>query len=160
MIFVSVGTQLPFPRMMEVIDEWAGKNKNTAVFAQTASEISLLNVKSAEYLSAIEFQKYFSEANIIVSHAGMGNILTALDAGKPIIIFPRKAEFNEHRNDHQVSTAKKFVDHPCVFIAEDVASLTVALIDIATMSDQNSRNENPAASELSQFLLETVTKWF
>ena len=161
MIFVSVGTQLPFPRMMKIIDEWAEKNNDSAVFAQTADDAVLKNVKSTSYLSAKEFQKYFSEADVIVSHAGMGNILTALDLGKPIVIFPRKAELNEHRNDHQVSTARKFYEHPSVFIAEDLASFSISLTEIAALKDKDREGvKKHAASQLSQFLLGSVNDWF
>jgi len=161
MIFVSVGTQLPFPRMMNVIDEWAGANKDSGVFAQTADSSSMGNVESTDYISAKEFQCYFSEADVIVSHAGMGNILTALELSKSIIIFPRKAELNEHRNDHQISTAKKFTGHPSVFVVNDLASFSKALTDIALLQTDGSRKVVSSASiKLNEFLVSSVNEWF
>jgi len=161
MIFVSVGTQLPFPRMMKIIDEWASNNKDSIVFAQTADRDPMGSVETTDYLSAKEFQRYFSEADVIVSHAGMGNILTALAMDKPIVIFPREAELNEHRNDHQVSTARKFYDHPGVFVVENAASFKASLADIATLQAGGVASvESHASVKLNQFLLNSVNKWF
>ena len=46
----------------------------------------------------------------IVAHAGMGTILTALEIGKPLLVMPRRAALGEHRNDHQLATARRFAD--------------------------------------------------
>ncbi len=161
MMFVSVGTQLPFPRMMAVIDEWAAHNSDVKVFAQTADDTLMNYVEAVDYLSAKAFQGYFSEADVIVSHAGMGNILTALEMEKPIVIFPRKAELNEHRNDHQVSTAKKFFDHPYVFVVNDIISFTESLVDIALLQRSSGvKVVSNTNANLNKFLLDSVNEWF
>ncbi len=54
----------------------------------------------------------------------MGSILTALELEKPIIIFPRRAALGEHRNEHQLATAKKFSGRTeGVYVAFDEAEL-------------------------------------
>jgi len=47
---------------------------------------------------------------MILAHAGMGTILTAVDLGKPILVMPRRADQGEHRNDHQLATARQLQD--------------------------------------------------
>ena len=49
-----------------------------------------------------------SETTLIISHAGMGTIITSLLKEKPLLIMPRLAKYNEHRNDHQLATANRF----------------------------------------------------
>lgn len=109
MIFVIVGTQEPFDRLIRYMDEWSAKTNNYDIVAQTAD--SLYKPSHFEYFSFLpvsEFDKKFKEASLIVSHAGMGSIISALQYSKPIIVMPRLAELREHRNDHQVATAKSF----------------------------------------------------
>ena len=54
---------------------------------------------------------------MIVSHAGMGTIISAMQQAKPIIIFPRIAALGEHRNEHQMATAKQMAKMKYVYVA-------------------------------------------
>ncbi len=108
-IFIVVGTQEPFERMIKAIDEWAAKHNEHSIFAQIS--IAQYHPKSFEFTDFIApdlFDIRFNEADLIISHAGMGTIISALANGKPIIVMPRLAANHEHRNDHQVDTAKSF----------------------------------------------------
>jgi UDP-N-acetylglucosamine transferase subunit ALG13 len=53
-----------------------------------------------------EFLDCVRSAHMVVAHAGMGTILTALQYGTPIVVMPRLARYREMRNDHQVDTVK------------------------------------------------------
>ncbi len=128
MIFVTVGTQLSFDRMVRAIDDWAGRNPDTKIFAQIGpSELQPRHLESASFISPQDANRYFQEASLIVSHAGMGSILTAMKYRKPILIMPRKASYGEHRNDHQMATAKWLGDRPGVFVAWDEQELPMLL---------------------------------
>ena len=74
-------------------------------------------------MSIAEFDELFEQASLIISHAGMGSILTALSSAKPVLIMPRRADLNEHRNDHQLATAKKFADKNGCFVFNDLSEL-------------------------------------
>jgi len=73
------------------------------------------------------------DAQVIVSHAGMGSILTALELGKPIVVIPRRANLGEHRNDHQVATAVRMRELGRVAVAMDEAELITALDGLGTI---------------------------
>ena len=53
----------------------------------------------------------------MISHAGMGSIITALELGKRIIVMPRRANLGEHRNDHQLATAKRLSEQGRIMVA-------------------------------------------
>lgn len=107
MIFVTIGTQAPFDRFIKMVDEIAA-NLNEEVIAQTfKSQYKAKKIKTVDFLAPDEFNKLFKEARMIVAHAGMGTIISAMQHQKPIIIFPRIAALGEHRNEHQMATAKK-----------------------------------------------------
>jgi UDP-N-acetylglucosamine transferase subunit ALG13 len=59
----------------------------------------------------------------IISHAGMGTIITGLIHSKPLVIMPRRYAFGEHRNEHQLGTADKFGHFDLIDIVHTDAEL-------------------------------------
>lgn len=120
MIFVTVGGQLPFDRLVRAVDEWAKEQERDDVFAQIgASDDPPEHIRWARFLSPPEFKEKAREADVIIAHAGMGSILTALELGKPIVVMPRRANLGEHRNDHQSATVKHLHSGVDVAVASD-----------------------------------------
>ncbi len=108
MILVTVGTDLPFDRMIRVIDNWAFYNQQKDVVAQIGNTgWQPKYIQHINMLSSIDFVNYLKSASLVISHAGMGTILTALFYGKPILVMPKKASLGEHRNEHQLATAQR-----------------------------------------------------
>ena len=128
MIFVTVGTQLPFDRLVRAVDAWAGADGAPAAFAQIGDGLYRpAHMEWAHYLPADQFRSRVAAASLIVSHAGMGNLLAALAARKPLVVMPRRAALNEIRNDHQLATIKWLRQLPGVTVAADEAELTATL---------------------------------
>lgn len=124
MIFVTVGSDVPFDRMVRVVDEWAGARKRKDVFAQISrTDWRPSHIEYCQHLEPAEFTRRFTSASAIVAHAGMGTILTALHYEKPILVMPRRGSLRETRNDHQVATAKRLHDMGKVTVAFDEQSL-------------------------------------
>lgn len=127
MIFVTVGTQLPFDRLVLAVDRWAAAHPEIEFFAQTCEGAAPPpHMPHKPFLGADEVDQFVRKAELIVSHAGMGSVLTALQFEKPILILPRKSNLGEHRSDHQVSTAKWLATRPGVQVAwheDEVATL-------------------------------------
>lgn len=118
MIFVTVGTQGHFDRLIRTVDEWAGGRGRTDVFAQTGpSNFSPKHIRTKQFIDPAEFRYHVELASLVIAHAGMGSIITALELGKPIMVMPRRASLGEHRNDHQVATAKRFAEQGRIIVA-------------------------------------------
>ncbi len=127
MIFVTVGTQLPFDRLVGAIDTWA-ENKKTEIFAQTGvTPHKPKHIQHAEFITPDEADQMFRKASLIVSHAGVGSILSALKYKKPILILPRRASLGEHRNEHQLATAKWVGSRNGIRVAWNESELVDAL---------------------------------
>ncbi len=111
MIFVTVGSQLPFDRLVNSVDDWAGSQPQVEIFGQVGdTDNPPKNFASVSTMSPEEYQRRFAEADLIVGHAGMGTIIAALELGKPLLMLPRLASLKESRNDNQVGTARHFRD--------------------------------------------------
>ncbi len=120
MIFVSVGHQTPFDRLVMAMDEWAAKHPNQEVFAQIGEgDYIPRHMAQSRWLSATEFDEKLAECSSMVAHAGTGTILKVLLLGKPILVMPRFAALGETRNDHQIGTARHFAEAGLVLVADD-----------------------------------------
>jgi len=153
--FVTVGSELAFDRMLSVIDAWAA-DSGEDIFAQTGpSELSLSNIRHKQFLSPDEFNQHVMGCSVMIAHAGMGSILTAMQQCKPIIIMPRRVKFRETRNDHQVATARKLSSRAGIFVAMDEAELQQQLEKVHSLAAGNA--VSPYASDellaaISQFI--------
>lgn len=124
MILLSVGTQFPFDRLVQAVDEWASRTGRTDVLGQIGpSTYKPKAMKCFGLVSPDEMRDFQAQADIMIAHAGMGSILTAMELGKPIIVFPRDHTLGEHRNGHQMDTANRFSETPGVFVARTVDEL-------------------------------------
>ena len=107
MIFVTVGTQLPFDRMIRAVDAWAASQPATRCVAQIGpGTYKPEHMQWQAFLKPSEADALMRDAELIVAHAGMGSVLTALRLRTPIVLLPRKASLGEHRNEHQLATAR------------------------------------------------------
>lgn len=131
MIFVTVGTQLAFDRLIIAIDRWAGAGPGHEVFAQIGpTRLRPSHIESAQFVSPAECDEWMRTADAIVAHAGMGTILTALELGKPLLVMPRRAALGEQRNDHQLATVLRFAELGTVKVALDEVELSRGLDEL------------------------------
>lgn len=123
MILVTVGTQLPFDRFVRIMDALAPA-LDEEVFAQIGrGHYRPVNMRSQQVIGPIEFERLVQQCSRIVSHAGIGTIVTAQKHRKPLILFPRLGVLDEHRNDHQLATVRALRGRPGIHCACDEAEL-------------------------------------
>jgi UDP-N-acetylglucosamine transferase subunit ALG13 len=115
-IFVTVGTQLPFDRLIAAVDSWAAEH-DAEVFAQTGgTSFRPQNIAWKDFIDSGEAGERIRTADLVVAHAGMGTILTRCETGLPMIVMPRRAELGEHRNNHQIATASRLSHLPGLWV--------------------------------------------
>ena len=148
MIFLTLGTQLPFDRLVRAMDIWCADTPDQTVFGQIATSSSEnylpKNFEWKDFVEPDEFKSLYEEADLIVAHAGMGSIITALTGAKRIMIMPRSAALNEHRNDHQMATANRFKDRENVYVADNehvFSKLLTELIEVKYVAGYTKADE-------------------
>lgn len=123
MIFITVGTQFGFDRLIQCLDEWSA-GRNIEMFAQISDGKYIpRNFNYSRQLNSFEYNEIFSKSSLVISHAGMGTIISCLTSSKPIILFPRLYKFGEHRNDHQLATVAGFKGIEGCSVAETESEL-------------------------------------
>lgn len=150
MILLSVGTQLAFPRLVNAVDLWAERNRDVKVIGQIGPHTGSLpqHMEYFEFKEIADFEALQRQCSLMVSHAGVGSILKAAEFGKPIIVMPRRGDQNEHRNNHQIASARYFINLPNVWVAADEFELVKLL---------NARDQISFAADLPTQSLETMT---
>lgn len=133
MILLTVGTQLPFDRFVAIVDRLA-PTLPEPVLAQVGHGIYRpRNMEWREHIDPIEFEQRIEDCSFLISHAGIGTLVMAQKHRKPMILFPRRAALNEHRNDHQLATVRALDGRAGMRVAydeDDLARLTAQPHDV------------------------------
>jgi len=107
MIFVTVGNHFQgFERLLEKVDEIAPRLSHEIVVQRGYSKYVPKNTNHFDFVPANTAMEYIRNADLVISHAGMGTLILCKEYGIPIIIFPRREKFKEHVNDHQMEIAQ------------------------------------------------------
>jgi UDP-N-acetylglucosamine transferase subunit ALG13 len=134
-IIVTVGMQLGFDRLIAAMDRLAPE-LGMPVIAQTGKgAYQPRNMEARVKIAPSEFEALVGEARLIVSHAGIGTVLTAARCQKPILLMPRRADFGEHRNDHQLATVGKLAGRSGILVAADESELAPRIAEGLALTD-------------------------
>lgn len=131
MIFVTVGThEQPFDRLVSYIDGLVEAGTITEeVFIQIGfSTYEPKHCKWSKLLPHKEIKELVDNARIIITHGGPASFMMALQGGKIPIVVPRRSQYAEHVNDHQVAFGKE-VAHRCgnIIFVEEMDQLADAI---------------------------------
>jgi UDP-N-acetylglucosamine transferase subunit ALG13 len=150
-IFVAVGTQFSFDRLIENMDEWAANNKEDVIAQIAGGDYTPHHIQWERFLDAEQYNQNIKNASVFVSHAGMGNIISARNHNTPIIVMNRQFKLGEHRNDHQADGVKWMAELSGVYAAPTQAELYTLLCDTDALQVE-STNENATLDTLVGFL--------
>ena len=154
LIFLTLGTQLPFDRLVRALDAVAA-GLDEEIFGQIGKgAYAPAHFPYVESLSPDAFNEKFACARVVVGHAGIGTILTGQKAQKPLVLMARRASFGEHRNDHQLATISQVCQIPGIHIAEDKDDLA-KLLAASNLSSMKS-GESQARLNLISSLREEI----
>lgn len=123
MIYVTTsGMPLPFRRLIKKMDDLAGQIAEEVVI-QGAVEYEAKSASYFRYFRRHEADEKLRTARLIVSHAGAGTIIKAIEYSTPIIILPRLKSLNEHYSDHQMELARAIEGRKGVKVIYDINEL-------------------------------------
>ena len=133
LILVLLGTQdKQFNRLLEEIDKQIIKGNIKEEVIVQAGHTKYISDKMTifDLISGNEFNKYIEEADLIITHGGVGSIITAIKLGKKVIACPRLKQYKEHTNDHQIQIIDTFTKANYIIGMNDVSELEEKLKQI------------------------------
>ena len=156
MILVLLGTQNnSFHRLLEEIDNLIEKKViNEKVIVQAGyTKYESKNMKIFSLIPQNELNKYQKEANLIITHGGVGSIISSLKIGKKVIAIPRLHEYGEHVNDHQKQIVESFDKKGYIIGINDVSQLENAIKKVANFIPKKyEANNKKMLSIIEQFI--------
>lgn len=134
MIFITVGSQLTFDRLLKAVDKEieAGNIKDQVIVQSGKTKFKSKNMKIIKFLELDEFDKYIKDADLIISHGGVGSIIDALKYNKTVIATPRLKKYKEALNDHQIQIIENFGIEGYIIPLLDLTELNLAIEKVKT----------------------------
>lgn len=126
MIFVTLGTQdKSFHRLLQAIDKEIEKGtiKEKVIVQAGYTKYESKNMEIFDLISQDEFEKLIDQCDLLITHAGVGSILTAIKKGKKVIGAARLKKYKEHTNDHQKQIIKEFSNQGYILELRDFNQL-------------------------------------
>ena len=113
MILVILGTQdKDFSRLLKAVDREIenGTIQEKVVVQAGQTKYQSKKMEIFDFLSGPQFDRLVDQADLIITHGGVGSILAGIKKNKKIIAAARLSKYKEHHNDHQKQIIKEFVD--------------------------------------------------
>ncbi len=131
MIFVTVGThEQPFNRLVEYMDKWAAEHDEEVIIQTGFSTYEPGSCKWSKLFPYPEMVKNVEKARIVITHGGPSSFIMPLQIGRIPIVVPRKKDFQEHVNDHQVDFCRQVADRQGnIIIIEEINELREVIKD-------------------------------
>jgi UDP-N-acetylglucosamine--N-acetylmuramyl-(pentapeptide) pyrophosphoryl-undecaprenol N-acetylglucosamine transferase len=130
-IVVTLGTHRDyrFPRLLthlvNTLPSWAD-----VLWQVGPTQIPEMPADARDHVPFAELQEAMREADVVITHAGVGSALDALRAGHRAIYVPRRRKYLEHVDDHQVAMARELHARGLV-LAREADEITLDDLELA-----------------------------
>ena len=112
MILVTLGTQdKQFYRLLDAIQNLIDKKvikEEVVVQAGYSCDYKSDKMKIFDLISMDDFDELIKKCNLLITHGGVGSIISGLKNNKKVIAAARLKEYGEHTNNHQLQIIENF----------------------------------------------------
>ena len=161
MILVMLGTQNnSFHRLLKKIEKLLdeGKIKEEVIIQAGYTKYQPQNekMKILDFVPKEELEKLQEKASFIITHGGVGSIITSLEKGKKVIAVPRIHEYGEHVNNHQKEIVEKFNKNGNIIGIKSVEELEQALEKIEKFEPKPYTEDNTKMLKIIEDFIENI----
>lgn len=159
MILVMLGTQNnSFHRLLEEIDKLVEKGIiNDEIIVQAGyTKYNSKNMKILGLMPKEELEKYQEDADLIITHGGVGSIVSSIEKGKKVIAIPRLHEYQEHVNDHQIEIVEKYSSENLIIGCKQVSDLEKAIKKVKKFTPKKFERSNSKMFEIIERFIDNV----
>lgn len=164
MIFVTVGThEQQFNRLVRCVDDMKknGIIQDEVIIQTGFSEYEPQYCEWKKLYPYSDMVKFVKKARIVITHGGPSSFIMPLQEGKIPIVVPRRKEFDEHVNDHQVMFCHAVKERQKnIIVVDDIKFLQKIILDydniISNISNEISSNNDLFCEKFSDIVNELV----
>lgn len=156
MIFVTLGTQdKSFHRLLEEIERAIKKGiiQEEVIVQAGVTKFESKYMKVMDLIPREEFEELIANCDLLITHGGVGSILTGLEHGKKVIAVPRLSKYKEHTNDHQVQIVEEFAHRGYLVALKSMDTLPKTLKRVEKFKPKRYESNNDYfISQLEQYI--------
>jgi len=116
-----------FERLIRPLDELAARH-GWDVFIQLGyTPYEPQSCRFERFVEKDRLLQLVRDAELVIAHGGFGSVRDALSMGKPLVVVPRLADFNEVQDDHQLELVGELEKKGLIIGVHDVAELEQAI---------------------------------
>lgn len=145
MILVILGTQdKTFDRLLKAIEKQIklGNLEGDVIVQAGSTKYESKYMKIFDYIPMEQFDEYIKEADLVITHGGVGSILSSIRKNKKVIAVPRLSKYKEHENDHQLEIVSEFTKRGYIIPCYDLKKLDEAIKKIKEFEPKKYRSNN------------------
>ena len=156
MILVLLGTQHnEFKRLINEVENniKSGVIKEEVIVQSGFTKYESNLMKIIDMIPKEEMEQLKDKASYIITHGGVGSIVSSVEKGKKVIAIPRYSKYGEHVNDHQTDIVRAFNDKGYIIGINEVEELESAIkkLESFTPNKYNS-NSNKLTSIIEEYI--------
>lgn len=159
MTLVILGTQdKVFPRLLEAIEKQIelGNLKGEVVVQAGSTKFESKYMKIFDLIPMKQFDELLSKSDLIITHGGVGTILSALRKDKKVIVVPRLAKYQEHENDHQLEIVDSFSKLGYILPCKDLKELSGVLEQVKKFKPKKYVSDNHKMLNLIEDYIDNI----
>ena len=159
MVLVLLGTQNnSFHRLLEKIEECINnKIIDEEVIVQAGyTKFESANMKIFDLIPKDELEKIQEKANFVITHGGVGSIVSSIERDKKVIAVPRLHEYEEHVNNHQLEIVQDFNKKGYIIGINKVEELEEAIKKLENFIPKKYKQNNEKMLNIVQDFIEKV----
>lgn len=145
MILVTLGTQdKPFDRPLKAIDKLIKKGliKDKVIVQAGFTKYESKSMEIHGLIPMKDLDNLIDKADIIITHGGVGSILTAIRKNKKVIAIPRLSKYKEHTNDHQKQIVEEFVSKGYIMTCGNINKLDETINELKNFKPSKYKSSN------------------
>ena len=157
MILVTLGTNdKSFVRLIKKIEDLIIKGIiDQEVIVQAGyTKYESNHLKIFDLIPMDEFNMLLKECDLLITHGGVGTIVSGIQNGKKVIAVPRLQKYGEHVNDHQLQIIENFADSKYILASYTVDDLECVLTQVLDFQPKNYTSNTQNMINLVQKFIE------
>ena len=159
MTLVILGTQdKSFDRLLRMVEKEIKNNnlKGEVIVQAGQTKFKSKYMKIFDLIPITKFNKLIKEADLVITHGGVGSIIQALKHNKKVIAVPRLARYKEHENDHQIQIVEEFTRNGYILSAKNTKELNKALEDVNKFEQKKYKSNNSKMVKLIENFIDNI----